>query len=363
MLGGCSASTGSADGGTNRRSDWTVNSGRFVPAGVVSFASLSAAEICGLTDEKTVGTVFGFDFDGFEPSFELGERGARCGFDATSDGFQGDRLDVRWFVGPTDAPEENSNGLPPQSQTLVHGIPATVEVNGELVDATLRLNDRVIRVETYTDNEKRRKKIAEHALALLTVLHTRVAALRPRAQPTFAAPVADVFAFSPPQFCSLLRDRTVDALNRSPSNLMAVKPNSFDVTVVRSDFLWCSKGRGKLELQIGAWINRNYPDQAIRGLPSSSSIGLLDGEDQRTEQARLEVAASRRVDGGVEERVITLIAQSTAYNATSREILRREMDHIIGELNKRLPRPLIYKLENSGKQITTRVPLGFGEPG
>jgi hypothetical protein len=329
------------------RSPWTANAGRFLSAGIVSFAGLSAAEICGLVDEKIVSKEFRFDFGGFEPSFELGERGARCGFDATSDGFGGDRLNVSWFVGPPQVPEVGAKDLLRRSQSFVHGLPVSISVNGELVEATLSLRDRLVRVETYTDNDKRRQEIGKHVLSLLALVHTRVTALHPRAQPAFDAPVADVFAFSPAQFCSLLRDKTVAALKPNPPNLASMKPDSFDVTLVRSDLLWCSKGRGKLELQISAWINQDFPDQQIRGLPSYSSIGLLDAEDKRSEQARLVVGASRLIDGGVEERVITLIAQGTAYSATSREILRQEMDHIIGELNRRLPKPLIYKVKDS----------------
>jgi hypothetical protein len=377
LLGGCSVRT---DGTiataeqSSSRSPWTANAGRFVPSGVVSFASLSAAEICGLTDEKTVSREFGFDLGGIELNFELGERGARCGFDATSDGFGGDRLDVSWYVGPpertavlpssTEEPLRDAgskDGLT-RSQSVVHGLPVNVSVNGELVEATLNLSDRLIRVQAYTDNDERRRDISKHVLSLLATVHTQVGALHPRAQPEFDAPVPDVFALSPAQFCSLLRDKTVAALNQSPPSLSVMKPDSFDVTALRSDFLWCSKGRGKLELQIGLWNTSEFADQPIRGLPSRSSIGLLNAEDPRSEQTRLVVEATRPVDGGVEERNITLIAQGTAYNATSREILRNEMDHIIVELNRRLPKPLIYKLEGEETHVQTRVPLGFGEP-
>jgi hypothetical protein len=369
LLGGCSSRMNPSQQVSS--SQWNLNAGRFVPAGVVSFASLSVSEICGLADATFVGEEFGFDFGGFEPSFEIGVRGAKCGFDATSDGFEGDRLDVRWYVGPPEASDPAPSDLLTRSQGFVDGLPVSVRVNGELVDATLSLRDRVIRVETFTDNEQRRAEIVQHVLALLSVVHKRVSGMRPRPQPRFDARVPDVFAFSPAQFCSLLRDRTVAALGERPLSLAAASPDAFDISLVRSDVLWCTKGRAKLELIIGAWITRSYDDQAIRGLPSFSSIGLSDAEDPRSEQARLEVAASRVVDGGIEERVITLIAHGTAYNAESRAILRREMEHIIDELNRRLPQPLVYKLKDSSKvgltpgtglEVPTRVPLGFGEP-
>jgi hypothetical protein len=382
LLAGCSVGNDSTgDASKSGLSQWNLNAGRFVPAGVVSFASLSADEICGLADEKLVSREFGFDFGGFEPSFELGERGARCGFDATSDGFEGDRLDVRWYVGPPERSAPNQTDVLTRSQSYVHGLPVSLSVNGETVSATLSLKDRVIRVETFTDNDIRRRQISQPVLSLLSLVHTRVSALRPRAQPAFDATVDDVLAFSPAQFCSLLRDATVKALNRSQANLATVRPDAFDVTALRSDFLWCSKGRGKLELQIGFWILDEYPDAAIRRLPSQSSIGLLDSENSNSEQTRLALAASRPIEGGVEERVITLIAQGTAYNAASREILRSEMNHIIGELNRRLPKPLIYKLEDGPvnveeksvppgpislltekTKVLTRLPRGFGEP-
>jgi hypothetical protein len=385
VLGSCSSKPGTSAQTSLHPSQWNVNAGRFVPAGVVNFASLSAAEICGLSDEKTVSEEFGFDFGGIEPNFELGARGASCGFDATSDGFGGDRLDVSWYVGPLEKPsstqQAKAEAVLTRSQNFVHGLPVIMNVNGELVDATLNLSDHLIRVETFTDNEQRRKAIGKHVLSLLALVHTQVDELRPRAQPAFDAPESDVFAFSPAQFCSLLRDKTVAALKRSPPSLSGMKPDSFDVTLLRSDFLWCSKGKGKLELQMSAWITENFSDPPIRGLPSSSSIGLLDAEDQTSEQARLVVAASRPVEGGVEERVITLIAQGTSYSASSRAILRNEMDHIIGELNRRLPKPLIYKLKDpigafdhdgnylpspiavptQRPKVLTRLPLGFGE--
>ena len=344
LLVGCSGQPSPNGKGLGGRNPWTANAGRFSPAGVVSFASLSADEICGLADEKLVSKEFGFDFVGIEPNYELGERGSRCGFDATSDGFEGDRLSVNWFVGPPEKLAVSATDALTRSQSFIHGLPVSVSVNGEGVEANLPLNDRLIRVETFTDNDKRREQIARQTLLFLTLVHARAAALRPRAQPAFDAKVRDVFAFSPAQLCSLLRDRTVAFLAGNSVNLAPMKPGAFDVALVRSDFLWCSKGRGKLELQMSAWINRDYSDQVIRGLPSSSSIGLLDAEDQTSEQARLEVAASRPINDGVEQRVIRLIAQGTEYNATSRAILRREMDHIIGELNRRLPKPLIYKL-------------------
>jgi hypothetical protein len=380
LLGGCSSRMNPSQRVLS--SQWSLNTGRFVAAGVESFASLSVAEICGLADAKLVGKEFGFDFGGFEPSYEIGVRGAKCGFDATSDGFEGDRLDVRWYVGPAEAPDPAPSDLRTRSQGVVDGLPVSVRVNGELVDATLSLRDRVIRVETFTDNKQRGAEIVQHVLALLSVVHKRVAGMRPRPQPRFDAPVADVFAFSPAQLCSLLRDRTVAALGERPLNLVAASPDAFDISLVRSDVLWCTKGRAKVELMVNAWITRSYDDQAIRGLPSFSSIGLSDAEDPRSEQARLEVAASRVVDDGIEERVITLIAHGTAYNAESRAILRREMEHIIDELNRRLPQPLVYKLEdpfgtfdNEGNSSPnpisvptqrpkelTRLPLGFGEP-
>jgi hypothetical protein len=347
LLAGCTASDSTSKAVPARSSQWNVNAGRFVPAGVVSFASLSGAEICGLVGEKTVSKELAFDFGGFEPGFEIGERGASCGFDATSDGFQGDRLDVRWFVGPPKTPntsEPTPSEVLTRSQSFVDGVPVSLNVNGEMFEATMRLDDRVVRVTTFTDNEQRQRHMAKRGLALLAVVHSQVMALHPRAQPDFDAQVSDVFALSPAQLCSLLRDRTVASLSTSPVNLFPAPPDTFDVTLLRSDVLWCSKGRGKLELLINAWITRDYPDQAVRGLPSISSIGLRDSEDPTSQQARLEVAASQVVDGGIEERVISLIAQGTEYNATSREILRREMDYIIGELNRRLPQPLVYKL-------------------
>ncbi len=373
LLGGCSVGTRSAgDASRSRSSQWNVDAGRFVPAGVVSFASLSATEICGLTDQTFVSKEFGFDFSGFEPSYEIGARGARCGFDATSDGFEGDRLNVSWSVGPPEVLAEPSPFEPlTRTQAIVDGFPVTVSVNGDLVEASMSLKDRLIRVETYSDSDTRRAEIDEHILVLLEALHTRLAERRPRPQPVFDARVPDVFAFSPAQFCSLLRDRTVASLGESPLNLAAASPDAFDTSLVRPDVLWCTKGRAKVELRVNAWITRSYDDQAIRGLPSFSSIGLSDAEDPRSEQARLEVAASHVVDGGIEERVITLTAYRTAYNAESRAILRREMEHIIDELNRRLPQPLVYKLEDSsndgstsgtGIEAPTRVPLGFGEP-
>jgi hypothetical protein len=378
---GCSGGANSAHE-PKKPSQWNLNAGRFVPAGVVSFASLSVAEICGLAGAELVGKEFGFDFGGFEPSYEIGARGARCGFDATSDGFQGDQLDVSWYVGPPEAPDPAPSDLLTRSQSFVDGLPVSVSVNGELVDATLSLKDRVIRVATFTDNEQRRAQTVPHALALLSVVHKRVAAMRPRPQPRFDAPAADVFAFSPAQFCSLLRDRTVTALGESPLNLAPASPDSFDISLVRSDVLWCTKGRAKVELMVGAWITHTYDDPAIRGLPSFSAIGLSNAEDPRSEQARLEVAASRVTDSGIEERVITLIAHGTAYNAESRAILRSEMEHIVDELNRRLPQPLVYKLEDpfgtfdsegnylpspisvptQRPKVLTRLPLGFGEP-
>jgi hypothetical protein len=371
LLGGCSVGTRSAgDVSRGRRSQWNLNAGRFVPAGVVNFASLSVAEICGLADATFVGEEFGFDFSGFEPNYEIGARGAKCGFDATSDGFEGDKLDVSWYVGPPEAPDPAPSDVLTRSQSVVDGLPVSVRVNGELVDATLSLRGRVIRVETFTDNEQRRAEIVQHVLALLSVVHKRVTGMRPRPQPRFDARVPDVFAFSPAQLCSLLRDRTVAALGERPLNLAPASPDAFDISLVRSDVLWCTKGRAKLELMVNAWITRSYDDQAIRGLPSFSSIGLSDAEDPRSGQARLEVAASRVVDDGIEERVITLIAHGTAYNAESRAILRREMEHIVDELNRRLPQPLVYKLEdvpslepisNTGLDVPTRLPLGFGE--
>jgi hypothetical protein len=385
LLSNCSSKPGTTAQTSLHPSKWNVNAGRFVPSGVVSFDSLSADEICGLVNEKTVSKEFGFDFGGIEPNFELGARGASCGFDATSDGFGGDRLDVSWYVGPPEKPSSTqqvgAEAVLTRSQNFVHGLPVIMNVNGELVDATLNLRDRLIRVETYTDNEQRRKEIGEHVLSLLALVHTQVDELRPRPQPEFDGTVSDVFEFSPAQFCSLLRNTTVAALNESPSSLLVMKPESMDVTLVRSDFLWCSKGGGKLELEISAWINGDFSDAPILGLPSSSSIGLLDAEDEKSEQARLVVAASRPVEGGVEERVITLIAQGTSYGASSRAILRNEMDHIIGELNRRLPTPLIYKLKDpigtfdhdgnylpspiavptQRPKVLTRLPLGFGE--
>lgn len=350
LLGGCSTrSSSSGEVSSKSRSPWALNSGRFAPAGVKSFASLSVAEICGLADGKLVGKEFGFDFGGFEPRYEIGARGAKCGFDATSDGFQGDQLEVSWYVGPPQTPDPEPSDLLTRSQSLVNGLAVSVSVNGELVNATMLLKDRLIRVETFTDNDQRRAQIVKHVLALLSVVHSRVAALRPSPQPNFGARVPDVFVFSPAQLCSLLRDKTVTALGRAPLNLAAASRDAFDISLVRSDLLWCTKGRSKLELLVTSWKTSNYADQPIRGLPSISSIGLLNSEDPRSEQARLEVAASRIVDGGIEERVITLIAEGTAYNAVSREILRSEMDHIIGELNRRLPQPLVYKLEDSGR--------------
>jgi hypothetical protein len=371
LLGGCSVGTRSAGDASRSRPSWNVNGGRFVPAGVVSFASLSGTEICGLADQKFVSKEFGFDFSGFEPSYEIGARGARCGFDATSDGFEGDRLNVSWSVGPPEVLAEPSpSELLTRSQAIVDDFPVTVSVNGDLVEASMSLKDRLIRVETYSDSDTRRAQIAKHILVLLRAIHTRLGARRPRPQPVWNARVPDVFAFSPAQFCSLLRDRTVASLGESPLNLAAASPEAFDISLVRSDVLWCTKGRAKVELKVNAWITSSYDDQAIRGLPSSSSIGLSDADDPRSEQARLEVAAARVVDGGTEERVITLIAHGTAYNAESRAILQREMEHIIDELNRRLPQPLVYKLEdlsslqptsNTGLGVPTRVPLGFGE--
>ena len=68
---------------------------------------------------------------------------------------------------------------------------------------------------------------------------------------------------------------------------------------------------------------------------------LVDEADPRSQRLQVEVMSTRTADDTAEERLVSLTVDSTNDTPEIRALLREEMEHLVDELNQRLPTPLV----------------------
>lgn len=329
----------------------TPKLGTATPFAMANFTSLSPSEVCGLSDKATVNSTFDYSFesvDGVPPEYSLDQFGATCKFDATSDGFAGDRLSVNWFVrAPTVSDGHFAQapyGVQPggkRTPTTIDGHSATVFVSDEATNVTMELADRVLSVETFTDNDRRKPRLAKQSMAFMKILIKAALSLLPRPVPANDAPVPQLFEMTPGQACSLLRDSTVATLSSDSMSRAQPLPGAYDTVDIEPDLVSCTKG-SKLEVRITNYAPGKFPDAAIRDLPARWSTALVDDADPLSQRMQLEVTSTRTVGDTAEERLISLIVDSTNDTPEIRAVLQGEMEHVVDELNQRLPTPLVH---------------------
>ena len=320
----------------------------FVPP---NFASLSPSEICGLSDEATVNATFDYTFqsvDGMAHQYAIDKFGSSCRFDATSDGFQADRLSVGWFVGALTVADGHFRQSPygvqqgqKRTPVTIDGHPATVFINAETTNVQMTLADRVLSVETFTDNDSRKPRLVEQSMAFMKMLDKATSRLQPRPLQSDDAAVPKLFEMTPGQACSLLRNSTVATLSSDSMSRAQPLPGAYDTTDIEPDRVSCTKGPSKLELRITNYAPGKFLDACVGGLPARWSTVLVDEADPRSQRLQLEVTSVRNLLDTPEERLISLIVDSTNDTPAIRVVVQREMEHVLDELNRRLPSPLV----------------------
>ncbi len=319
-----------------------------------AFSNLTVDEVCGLIDTPTANSLMEYSFD--EAEWQRDDAGSRCGFDSTSDGYQGDRLSTYWFVG---APGSVKTILLSRSdhairtESTIDGSPAVLVVDGESAEVHVSLANRDLSVSTFADRSDRIAKNPERIMAMMSKLIAATNSLKPSEQPADDAKVASSFEMSPAQLCSLLRGGTVDAMR----TLAGVEPTGVDdQSSIRTSQAECTKGRGQLSLAISSWATHNETSLRIGGLPAFWST---DGEAD-SKRTTVTVESVRNIDGGELETVLALSMRGVPDTVEVRELLTSEMEYIIGELGRRLPEPLVWQLLDRVIPDTTMEPLPTG---
>ena len=316
-----------------------------------NFASLSPLEICGLFDEPAVNRTFDYSFDsvdGMAPEYSIDQFGASCGFDATSDGFQGDRLSVKWFVGAPTVADGHFRQWPygvqegqKRTSATIDGHAATVFINNETTSVQTMLANRVLSVETFTDNDSRKARLTQQSMAFMKMLITSTSSLQPGPLPADDGPVPQLFEMTPGQVCSLLRDSTVATLASNSMSRAQPGPDAYDTMAVEPHMVSCTKGRSKVAVAITDYASGQFPDTRIGGLPARWSTMLVDEADPRSQRLPVEVMSTRTADDTAEERLVSLTVDSTNDTPEIRALLQGGMEHLLDELNQRLPTPLV----------------------
>ena len=303
-----------------------------------NFTSLSPLEICRLFDEPTVNGAFDYSFDsvdGMAAEYSIDQFGASCGFDATADGFQGDRLSVKWFVGAPTVADGHFTQWPygvqegqKRTSTTIDGHPATVFIADETTSVQTMLADRVLSVETFTDNDSRKRRLSEQSIAFMKMLITATSSLQPRPLPAADAPVPQLFEMTPGQVCSLLRDSTVATLASNSMSRAQPGPDAYDTMAVEPHMVSCTKGHSKVAVAITDSASGQFPDTRIGGLPARWSTMLVDEADPHSQRLPVEVMSTRTADDTAQERLVSLTVDSTNDTPEIRALLQEEMEHL-----------------------------------
>jgi hypothetical protein len=320
--------------------------------GATAFANLGVTEICGLIDLETVNSLMDFSFDGEQ--WRRDANGSQCGFDSTSDGFQGDRLATHWFVGAPGTLTPMNLGAAEnvvRTERVIDGVPALLFVSGERAEVQVALSNRTLSVASATaDKPERIAKNPERIIALMRKLVAATQTLQPADQPEPDAKVASAFDMSPTQVCSLLQMSTVDALRALPG---ITPPRGTNAASVTNDQADCARSEGLLSLSISSWATNNETPLRIAGLPAFwSATG--DGPAQNL---TVTTESVRNVEGGQRETVVALSAVGVPDSPQVRALLTSEMEYMIGELGRRLPEPLVWQLLDRVVPNTTMEPL------
>jgi hypothetical protein len=266
-----------------------------------------------------------FDFDLESKQWERNGAGSACGFDATSDGYAGDRLSVRWFVGRAAAPAT------PGETLVIADRPATLSVAGERAQVRVVLNDQMMSVSAFSDNPERMKAHADRLKDLAILLARAAGKLKPDTPPEADAKVDSPYLMSPEQACSLLHASVEDGA----------------VGNVSHDALECTRNDGATTLRITQWATNNEMPLRIEGLPSefANADGTLSLRSESID----------RTPDGTLETVLELSSSGVDDTSSARASLMAEMRQIIAELGRRLPQPLTWE-PNLGSLDTATSP-------
>jgi hypothetical protein len=333
-----------------------VDSGDVPPSAVSpvsqAFANLNVDEICGLIDLETVNSLMDFSFDGEE--YRRDDNGSQCGFDSTSDGYQGDRLATHWFVGAPGTLTPMNLGASEkveQTERVIDGVPALLFVSGERAEVQVSLANRVLSLESFAaDKPERIAKNPERIIAMMSKLIAATQTLQPADQPELDAKVGSPFDMSPAQVCSLMQTSTIDALRALPG---MVPPRGSNASSVANDRAECVRSEGLLSLSISSWASNNETPLRIAGLAAFWSTS----GDGPAEKLTLTTESVRNIEGGERETVIDLSTEGVPDTPQARALLTSEMEYIIGELGRRLPEPLVWQLLDRVIPNTTLEPL------